>query len=193
MEVHFRFRFAMPPFRQKALSLTLADNGVGITSDILPRVFDAFFTTRATVGTGIGLFVAKQFVEGHGGRITIDSSIATGATWNVGSGLYLRRLSMRLLGPSIGSTVNAEPLNLWHKVEMFPSSRRNSGQLANTLVQLMAAESHVPDHNGGVDVATDWRPQRHARPDSNLVGILKVKGRNWRGNRQTPLPTPPGG
>ncbi|MGA7318052.1 MAG: ATP-binding protein [Silvibacterium sp.] len=39
----------------------------------LPRVFEAFFTTRATVGTGIGLFVAKQFVEGHGGKIEIES------------------------------------------------------------------------------------------------------------------------
>ena len=53
--------------------LTIADNGVGIPADVLPKVFDAFFTTRATVGTGIGLFVAKQFVEGHGGQISIDS------------------------------------------------------------------------------------------------------------------------
>lgn len=64
-------------FPAEGVELTIADNGVGIPADILPRVFDAFFTTRATVGTGIGLFVAKQFVEGHGGRITIDSSIAT--------------------------------------------------------------------------------------------------------------------
>ncbi|HXC62148.1 MAG TPA: ATP-binding protein, partial [Nitrospiria bacterium] len=35
--------------------------------------FEAFFTTRSTVGTGIGLFVAKQFIEGHGGRIEIES------------------------------------------------------------------------------------------------------------------------
>ena len=54
--------------------LTIEDNGVGIAPNDLPKVFDAFFTTRATVGTGIGLFVAKQFVEGHGGRIQIDSS-----------------------------------------------------------------------------------------------------------------------
>jgi PAS domain S-box-containing protein len=54
--------------------LTVEDDGVGIAPKDLPRVFDAFFTTRATVGTGIGLFVAKQFVEGHGGRIGIESS-----------------------------------------------------------------------------------------------------------------------
>jgi PAS domain S-box-containing protein len=53
--------------------LTVEDDGVGIAPTDLPKVFDAFFTTRTTVGTGIGLFVAKQFVEGHGGRIRIES------------------------------------------------------------------------------------------------------------------------
>jgi PAS domain S-box-containing protein len=54
--------------------LSVRDNGEGIGSEVLPRVFDAFFTTRATIGTGIGLFVAKQLIEGHGGRISIESS-----------------------------------------------------------------------------------------------------------------------
>jgi PAS domain S-box-containing protein len=53
--------------------LTIQDDGIGIAEADLPRVFEAFFTTRGTVGTGIGLFVAKQFVEGHGGRIEIES------------------------------------------------------------------------------------------------------------------------
>ena len=53
--------------------LTVQDNGVGIAESDLPRVFEAFFTTHSTVGTGIGLFVAKQFVEGHGGQIEIES------------------------------------------------------------------------------------------------------------------------
>lgn len=53
--------------------LIVEDDGVGIASSDLPRVFEAFFTTRATVGTGIGLFVAKQFIEGHGGEIGIES------------------------------------------------------------------------------------------------------------------------
>ena len=54
--------------------LTIQDDGVGIAESSLPKVFEAFFTTRSTVGTGIGLFVAKQFVEGHGGRIEIEST-----------------------------------------------------------------------------------------------------------------------
>jgi PAS domain S-box-containing protein len=59
---------------EDGIVLTVEDDGVGIVPKDLPKVFDAFFTTRATVGTGIGLFVAKQFVEGHGGRIDIESS-----------------------------------------------------------------------------------------------------------------------
>jgi PAS domain S-box-containing protein len=53
--------------------LTISDDGVGIAPGDLPKVFEAFFTTRSTVGTGIGLFVSKQFVEGHGGSISITS------------------------------------------------------------------------------------------------------------------------
>jgi PAS domain S-box-containing protein len=53
--------------------LTIQDDGVGIAEADLPRIFEAFFTTRGTVGTGIGLFVSKQFVEGHGGQIEIES------------------------------------------------------------------------------------------------------------------------
>jgi PAS domain S-box-containing protein len=54
--------------------LKVADDGVGIAPEILPKVFEAFFTTRNTVGTGIGLFIAKQFVQGHGGEIDIESN-----------------------------------------------------------------------------------------------------------------------
>jgi PAS domain S-box-containing protein len=57
----------------EGIVLTVEDTGVGIAPDVLPRVFEAFFTTRTTVGTGIGLFIAKQFVEGHGGQIGIES------------------------------------------------------------------------------------------------------------------------
>src|SRR6202453_335386 len=46
--------------------LTVEDDGVGIAPKDLPKVFDAFFTTRTTLGTGIGLFVAKHSSRGTG-------------------------------------------------------------------------------------------------------------------------------
>jgi PAS domain S-box-containing protein len=63
---------------EEGVVLTVEDNGVGIGPTELLKVFDAFFTTRATVGTGIGLFVAKEFVEGHRGRINIESNREAG-------------------------------------------------------------------------------------------------------------------
>jgi signal transduction histidine kinase len=56
--------------------LTFADDGIGINPDALPRVFEPFFTTKGAVGTGLGLWVAKQLVERHGGSISVESSTA---------------------------------------------------------------------------------------------------------------------
>ena len=57
-----------------ALLLTVEDSGVGIPPENLKRVFDAFFTTRTEIGTGIGLWIARQFIEGHAGRLDLSSS-----------------------------------------------------------------------------------------------------------------------
>jgi PAS domain S-box-containing protein len=59
---------------KESVVVTIKDTGVGVAAENIPKVFDAFFTTRSTIGTGIGLFVAKQFVEGHGGRIELESN-----------------------------------------------------------------------------------------------------------------------
>jgi signal transduction histidine kinase len=54
--------------------LTIADTGAGIPKEHCDPIFEAFFTTRSTIGTGIGLFIAKQFVEGHHGTVRVESS-----------------------------------------------------------------------------------------------------------------------
>ncbi|WP_197414098.1 GAF domain-containing sensor histidine kinase [Terracidiphilus gabretensis] len=59
------------------VDVRIEDNGSGIPPENLPRLFEAFFTTKPTAGTGLGLWVVKQFVESWGGNIRVTSS--TGA------------------------------------------------------------------------------------------------------------------
>ncbi len=57
------------------VSVSIADNGVGIPAENLPRLFEPFFTTKPNSGTGLGLWVVKQFVECWGGHIEVSSSV----------------------------------------------------------------------------------------------------------------------
>jgi PAS domain S-box-containing protein len=61
--------------RAHGVVLDIEDNGLGIPEENRQRVFEPFFTTRGSVGTGIGLWVARQFVEGHGGSIELRTSV----------------------------------------------------------------------------------------------------------------------
>ena len=56
------------------IQVVIRDNGIGIAPENLGKVFEPFFTTKGTLGTGIGLWVAKQLIERRGGRISIASS-----------------------------------------------------------------------------------------------------------------------
>jgi signal transduction histidine kinase len=64
--------------------LEFSDNGVGIASEIAPRIFDAFFTTTSpadplageqeeNIGTGLGLKIIKDIVTSYGGDIRLAS------------------------------------------------------------------------------------------------------------------------
>jgi len=57
---------------QPAISIRIRDNGAGIPSDSIGRVFDAFFTTK-TKGTGLGMAIARRIVEAHGGVIELGN------------------------------------------------------------------------------------------------------------------------
>ncbi len=56
---------------KKYAVITVVDNGGGIKNDIMPKIFDPYFTTKhKSIGTGVGLYMSKQLVEAHmGGKI----------------------------------------------------------------------------------------------------------------------------
>ncbi|XXF78642.1 HAMP domain-containing sensor histidine kinase [Myxococcaceae bacterium GXIMD 01537] len=62
----------------------LEDNGPGIAPENLPRLFTPFFTTKAPgKGTGLGLALSRQYVEGFGGQLSADNRPGGGARFTV--------------------------------------------------------------------------------------------------------------
>jgi signal transduction histidine kinase len=51
------------------VTITVEDTGCGIDPNRLPRIFDAFFTTKPE-GTGLGLFISRSIIEAHGGQLS---------------------------------------------------------------------------------------------------------------------------
>ena len=62
--------------------IDVMDEGPGIPADIVPKIFDLYFTTKAD-GTGVGLAVTHQIVEAHRGRIDVDSSPGSGTRMSI--------------------------------------------------------------------------------------------------------------
>ncbi len=69
--------------RRHGLRVTFADNGCGIAADDLREIFEPFFTTKGTGGSGLGLSVAKDVVQRHGGWLRVRSSTRTGRSGSV--------------------------------------------------------------------------------------------------------------
>jgi PAS domain S-box-containing protein len=68
------------------MRVTVADNGAGIPADALPHIFEPLFTTKGSVGTGLGLWVSKQIIDKHAGSIRVHSRISgprRGTTFSV--------------------------------------------------------------------------------------------------------------
>lgn len=58
----------------KAVVITVHDNGIGIEDTIIEKLFDPFFTTKTTSeAAGVGLYLSREIVQNHGGDITVKS------------------------------------------------------------------------------------------------------------------------
>ena len=72
----------------KTVIFEIKDNGIGISSENLPKIFDSFYRadparSRVSEGSGIGLYVCKQIVELHDGRIWASSKEGEGMTIHI--------------------------------------------------------------------------------------------------------------
>jgi len=65
------------------LILRVSDTGHGIPADELPHIFDRFYKRRGSIGSGLGLTIARTLVRAHGGEITVESQLDRGTTFRV--------------------------------------------------------------------------------------------------------------
>jgi two-component system cell cycle sensor histidine kinase/response regulator CckA len=64
------------------VKVSIKDSGIGIPREIIPRIFDPFYTTK-TKGHGLGLATCYSIINRHGGAIDVESEIGKGSTFNV--------------------------------------------------------------------------------------------------------------
>ena len=70
--------------RPEGAQVSISDTGGGIPPEILPRIFDVFFTTKPVgEGSGLGLDIVRRIVETHHGTIQVDSQPGVGSTFMV--------------------------------------------------------------------------------------------------------------
>jgi signal transduction histidine kinase len=74
--------------RDQHIVVQVADQGPGIPEDELPHIFMKFYRSRnakgsSIKGSGLGLYLAKYFVELHKGRVSVDSTLGQGSTFSV--------------------------------------------------------------------------------------------------------------
>ena len=66
------------------VALSVADNGIGIKPEDVDKIFDRFYqadSSRSTGGTGLGLALAKEIAEFHGGKISVSSQFGEGSVF----------------------------------------------------------------------------------------------------------------
>jgi PAS domain S-box-containing protein len=73
-KVSVRARYAHDNADTLGLRITIADNGAGIAPENMAHIFEPFFSTKETKGTGLGLWVSQGIVQKHGGDIRLRSS-----------------------------------------------------------------------------------------------------------------------
>jgi signal transduction histidine kinase len=68
--------------RGDRVAIEVADDGTGIAEELLPKLFDQFFSTKDG-GSGLGLALTQQIVKDHGGELAVESTVGRGTTFTV--------------------------------------------------------------------------------------------------------------
>jgi len=74
--------------REEYIDILISDTGKGIPHEVLSNIFDPFFSTKGTSGTGLGLFVSYGIIKSHAGSIRVESEVGVGTTFTIQLPIY---------------------------------------------------------------------------------------------------------
>lgn len=69
--------------KNEQVEITVQDEGSGIAPQVLPHIFESFYSTKGQKGNGLGLAISKEIIERHGGQIEVESALGKGTTFKV--------------------------------------------------------------------------------------------------------------
>jgi two-component system CheB/CheR fusion protein len=146
--------------RQDVLEISVADNGMGISAEVLPTVFDLFSQAdrsleRAQGGLGIGLSLVKGLVEMHGGTVSAQSAGA-----GKGSVFTIRLPLEKLLARAPTAAVPIRAVSLGARRILVVEDNADA---AEAMMMLLKGNGHdvtvVSDGNEAVEVAKRFQPE----------------------------------
>jgi two-component system NtrC family sensor kinase len=68
---------------EHGIRFDVADNGMGMTEEIQEKIFERFFSTKGSKGSGFGLLVTQKTIQEHGGRVSFESEFGRGTTFSL--------------------------------------------------------------------------------------------------------------
>lgn len=96
--------------RADTMTITVSDDGSGMSEELLKRVTDPFATTRTTRKVGLGIPLFKMAAENTGGYLTIESKLGEGTTTKAVFGLsHIDRVPLGRLGSTVSALIGGAP------------------------------------------------------------------------------------
>ncbi len=162
--------------------IEIADNGVGIPVDDVPKVFDLFYTTKEK-GTGLGLAICRKIVEDHGGTVTISSMPGKGTSIRIRptvTGGQGQRLNRTLLIIDDEKSVRQSLRYMFKNkgYDIHEAGNAAEGVAAAKAVQpdLAILDYRLPDKTG-LDALAEYKGRRPRLPCHHADRLREHPGR----------------
>lgn len=192
-------------YRDGEICLTVADNGIGISSEDQNSIFDKFYqvpsATPVREGSGLGLAITKRLVEQHGGKIWVESEPGHGSHFTFSLPLpsgpsseldrssnttetgiskgHARPLNVALVEDNPSARVLMEAMLAPHHVTCFDTGATALREVPNTNPHVVVLDISLPDMSG-IDVMKSLRSSKAMRN----VPMIALSAHAMSGDRE---------